>query len=147
MKKINSWNNTWKSIDWKCSPEKYIERQVDNLIANGADVNAVDEYGYTVLMWAAYEGKAVSNLITAGADLETTDKNGWTALMMASEMGRIESAKELLEAGADINAKNKFGHTALTIAEKNEHPDVVQIIKKRQELILKQLQQKSNTRC
>ena len=147
MSQINAWENTWKSIDWEFSPEKYIERQVDNLIANGADVNAFDEYGYTVLMWAAYEGKAVLNLINAGANLEAKDNNGWTALMMAAEKGHLSTFKTLMNAGADIDAKNKFGHTALTIAQKNGHPDIVRTIKKRQELILKQLQQKSNTRC
>jgi len=67
--------------------------------------------------------------------------------MMAAEKGHLSTFKTLMNAGADINAKNKFGHTALTIAQKNGHPDIVQTIKKRQELILKQSQQKSNTRC
>ena len=69
----------------KADPEK-----VRQLIQDGADVNAKNEYGWTPLMLAAYNN---SNLATLTA---------------------------LLDAGADAKAKNNEGKTALDCARKNE---------------------------
>ena len=138
MKKT-CWESSWGTVCWINDPKEYVERQVDELIAKGADVNVKDENGFTVLMWAAHEGKAVASLIKAGANLDEKDNNGWTALMMAVENGHIEAVKELIEAGANTYVRNKFSHTASVIAHHHGHNKIINMIKT--------LQQKSNNKC
>lgn len=93
------------------------------LLAGGADVNAIDQYGYTALMDAAQEGHAevVSALLAKGADVNATRKDdNWTALHYAANSGLADVVRILLDKGADVNAKVKNGETALMIAADNE---------------------------
>ena len=55
-------------------------------IAQGADVNAKDWHGCTILMVAALKGhiKLIELLINEGADLAMRDYNGLTVLMYAA---------------------------------------------------------------
>jgi len=66
------------------------------LVAAGADVNASDEKGRTVLMKAVY-----------------------------SDYADVQRIRLLLDAGADINARAKDGDTALTEARKKGNSDVL----------------------
>ncbi len=87
----------------------------------GADIEARDEYGNTVLMRAALWGKpeVVKIFLQAGANVNAVNKDGETALMKAAEYGLLaedngDSAVNLLiDAGADIKIKDKNGETAL----------------------------------
>ena len=56
------------------------------LVTRGAEVNAQDADGKTVLMMAALDGDAptLKTLLTDGADPNLSDKDGVTALMLAS---------------------------------------------------------------
>lgn len=76
---------------------------VNLLIANGANVNARDDYSGdlgrgTPLMAAAYEGHThvVSALLKAGADPNLKNKSGWTALDYAIK-GRSDRVVGLLK--------------------------------------------------
>lgn len=101
---------------WDASFEGQRER-VEQLIANGADVNARDaDYGSTALMLAAVQGHAdvVELLIAKGADVNAKDdKHGAAALMFA---GNRRTAELLIANGADIEARGKGGETALMSA-------------------------------
>lgn len=46
------------------------------LLSSGADINAIDVYQYTAIMYAAENGQlnAVQSLISLGADLNVTCK-------------------------------------------------------------------------
>ena len=95
--------------------------QVEDLLSEGADVNGVDEYGWTALMKASNEGHAdvVRALVGVdGIDVNAVSKVGRaTALMRASAMGHADVVKVLVEvAGIDVNARNKDGRTALMSA-------------------------------
>ena len=60
----------------------YFEREIlDLLIANGADINAANDEGVTILHIVT-EPDAVPLLVQAGANLEARDSKGWTPLIM-----------------------------------------------------------------
>jgi ankyrin repeat protein len=62
------------------------EEILELLIAEGADVNARDNYKWTPLNYAAHGGhKEIAELlITAGADVNARDKDGKTPFDVAS---------------------------------------------------------------
>ena len=107
----NFFNRDW----WKTATVEDVEVE----IANGADVNAKNHYGWTALMIAVVNNQnpeIVKALIYAGADVNAKNKNG-TVLMNAVLLNENpEVIKALIDAGADVNAKNKEGNTALSIA-------------------------------
>ena len=97
------------------------------LIAQGADVNARDRFGYTPLDVAAIWGqKEVAELLIAqGADVNDMRGAGKTPLHSISGRelsGRVdpkrlaEVAELLIDKGADINAKDEEGNTPLAAA-------------------------------
>jgi len=77
---------------------------VEMLIAAGADVNAVDEDGFSVLYTAAQNGRAetVSQLIAAGADVHKICTVSFTSLAGAGIVSKARNYAPLLRAGADI---------------------------------------------
>ena len=100
---------------------------VFRLIQNGANVNAVDEYGWTPLMLAvAYNYNLVSKadtsliLIGCGADVNAVDRNGWTPLMLASWNNRGYIARTLADLGADVDMKDKKGRKARDYEDRND---------------------------
>lgn len=66
------------------------------LLSAGADVNAKDRNGQTVLL-ACFGNPALKEIIAAGADLTIRNQNGRTAAEEARQMGAVDKA-ELLEA-------------------------------------------------
>ncbi|NYZ60158.1 ankyrin repeat domain-containing protein [Candidatus Micrarchaeota archaeon] len=135
-------------------PKETMER----LLEAGADVNAKNKDGETVLMFAAALGRqeVAEMLITAGADLNLCDKNGVAPLMRAAGANFIGMARLLISHGADANASDRFGETtifrpamlgfreivealiaagakvddkAIHIAEMNGHDEIVEMLK------------------
>ncbi|MBI4063770.1 MAG: ankyrin repeat domain-containing protein [Elusimicrobia bacterium] len=100
---------------------------VDVLLGNKADVKAADDYGNTVLMWAAYGGdtKLIERLVDEGADVNAVAQGGWkrnsregftaggTPLLRAITANSAKAANALLEKKADINLKDKDGRDPL----------------------------------
>ncbi|PYU46195.1 MAG: hypothetical protein DMG54_04070 [Acidobacteria bacterium] len=98
---------------WYCR-----EDTVALLLAHGANVNTVDNDGYSPLMHSVQnceDGRVPALLLRLGAKIGTTAKNGDTALFIASIHGNEQVVHVLVAAGADIAAKTE-GETALTIA-------------------------------
>jgi len=102
------------------------------LIAAGANVDIVDFYGKTALMYAPtrrYHSLEIAEvLIAAGANVNQADYSGTTALMTACMNGLIEIAKVLIAAGADINKRGEFDNTALIYACKYGHLTTVKLL-------------------
>jgi Raf kinase inhibitor-like YbhB/YbcL family protein len=84
----------------------------------GADVNAKDKDGVTLLMRAASAGRAdmVSLLLSKGADVNARTSGGVSALMMACVGGYEDAAGSLIAAQADVRASDNQGRTALMAA-------------------------------
>ena len=63
------------------------KKSVKYLIKSGADVNAKDASGKSVLMWAGQNGdlKIVKTLIDNGANVHAVDVDGKTALMWSQK--------------------------------------------------------------
>jgi len=85
------------------------------LLTYGADINAKDTKGATVLMkaveWWQEEYDVVGTLLDLGASDDVVDEEGNTALMLASAL----VAELLCVEGADVNLKTSRG-TALDLA-------------------------------
>jgi ankyrin repeat protein len=103
------------------------------LIENGADMEARDGTGRTVLMIAAakdYFDKA-QLLVQRGANVNATTTRRLTPLHFAAGGGKSpEIVRLLLDAGVDIEARDDTGRTALFVAAScsREHTAVVQAL-------------------
>ena len=109
------------------------EKTVEVLLANGAEVNARDHYGWTAILFAAKHGqsKEVSMLLKAGADVNIQKSgNGWTPLILATVENHVNVVQVLVENEAiDLSIRgNKFQYTAMEHAIVNDNEDVIAIL-------------------
>ena len=109
---------------------------VSQLINNGANPNAKDRNGLTILMHAAKSKNSspeiIKMLVNFGANINDKDRNGLTTLMHAaqSENQNPEVIIMLVNFGADINDEDHSGTTPLmyaTISE-NTSPEVIRML-------------------
>jgi len=93
--------------------------KIQELIAQGVDLNMQDEYGYTALTWATSYSKPdiVKLLLDAGADDEITDIDKHNALYWANYYGHPEVI-ELLNKSLD--GKNLSDKKILTKKKKGK---------------------------
>lgn len=103
-----------------------------NALEEGADVMAIDNIGWTALIWASWNGdiEAVSLLLERGANVNDKDESDSTALIIASGNWdeRTETVKLLLENGADIEAKNNEGKTAIMMAKERNKSEIYAVL-------------------
>ena len=100
------------------------------LLEKGADMNATDNYGETVLQWASENGhtEIVKMLLEKGADVNAKRNCGNAALSSASYGGYTEIVKMLLKNGAIVNAEDNHGWTALQLASENGRIEIVKML-------------------
>jgi ankyrin repeat protein len=98
-------------------------------IAEGADVNAKSDAGWTPLHHASRRShKAVAELLIAeGADVNAKFVDGSTPLHMAANKEIVEL---LVAEGADVNAKGDRGNTPLDSAIRRKHLEVADLLRK-----------------
>lgn len=75
---------------------------VNVLLAEGADVNSIDNSGNTPLMLAIKIGnpRMIKLILAHNPDVNRKNKNGQTALMIANDNGLQEIADRLIKFGA-----------------------------------------------
>lgn len=103
---------------------------VKSLIGYGADINAKNNDGETVLMLTS-DLDIIKLLINNKADVNAKSNNGGTALMRASGLlsgGNLERIKLLIDNGADINAKDDYGETALMRVSSDGNLEIVKLL-------------------
>lgn len=100
--------------------DTYFEPEIFRmLIAAGADVNAANDDGITLLHIIS-DPDAVPLIVAAGGNLEARDKKGRTPLLLdMTEPDREDVIEALIDAGANVNAKDTAGETALSMARKD----------------------------
>jgi ankyrin repeat protein len=99
--------------------ERGVQRAtIDNILEQGAIVDAKDHEGNTPLMEAVRAGslETVKLLAESGANIMTRNKQGDTPLHLAVGKNRNNIVTWLLDRGASIHAKNNSGETPLTLA-------------------------------
>ena len=105
---------------------------LQQLAAEGADIDEKDEDGLTALQYAAMWGDSESAewLIENGADVNTTDGWGATPLINAVYNDTsIETVKLLLENGADLTQQDFEGKTAYDYAVENRDAKLRDLLK------------------
>ncbi len=105
-------------------------KEVKLLLANGANVNAVDKNNNTAVSTASYYGheQIVKLLLAHGANVNIANKYGLTALIAASDKGHEQIVKLLLAHGANVNALNQIRQNALMYAANGGHEQVVKTL-------------------
>jgi len=104
--------------------------RVVELIAQGADVNLVDQAGgHTALHFAAQgqHAETAKALLSAGAQVDARDRFGKTPLSMALlnvRDGDGEVIRVLLASGADPDLKNNYGISPREHAETVDNYDL-----------------------
>uniref|UniRef100_UPI001F45EF26 ankyrin repeat domain-containing protein n=1 Tax=Nostoc sp. CMAA1605 TaxID=2055159 RepID=UPI001F45EF26 len=93
---------------------------VRELVAQGLDINSVDEYGNTAVHCAVNVGnvRMIKLLAELGADLNRLNEDGETPLMRAIGIYAFQARalRTLIRAGADVNYRDHEGYTALNRA-------------------------------
>jgi len=91
------------------------------LIQQGADVNAVNNRGSTVLTRATLNRNpdVTRVLIDHGADINAVSNRGMTPLMIAARHSNFRTIELLLNNGADVSMKCDRGYNALDYLERN----------------------------
>lgn len=106
------------------------------LLAEGADIEIVDENGNTALMIASRIGnpRMVKIILAHSPDVNRQNAEGNSALMIASEHGQFYIAGQLVRYGADVSSKNNSGLTAADIALRNGQPQIADMLRSSSEV-------------
>lgn len=90
-------------------------------------------HGIPMIMHAIFGRESADDvfylLLEAGADVNAMSNIKMTPLMAATRVNRVSMVKLLLEKGSDPAQTDDKGLTALAIAEKQEFPDIVAVLK------------------
>lgn len=101
------------------------------LLAEGADINSVNEDGNTALMLASNIGnpRMIKIILAHNPNIDQKNNEGYTALMIASEQGQVHIVEQLLKNGADKMLKNNDGLTAADLAVRYGQPQTANLLR------------------
>ena len=88
------------------------------LISNNAEIDAVDDYGYTPLLKASCHGNGVvvKILLDKGANINHQSVDNRTALHLAIIYNQMKIVKILVEKGADQTLRDNMNLSAIDLA-------------------------------
>jgi cytohesin len=95
------------------------------LVAKGAEVSSLHA--------AAYVGDLAKVKAFIDEGIDVNSKNPWTrgtTLHSAATAGRKEIVEFLIGCGADVDVTDRRGRTALDLAQKAEHTEIVELLRK-----------------
>ncbi len=104
------------------------------LLAKGANVNGVNQYGDTSVLTlygfgiSSDPSQLLSVLLSAGANTEATGPGQITALWGATQLGFTASVQVLLEHGAHTDTTDPGGATPLMVAADNGRTGIVNLL-------------------
>ena len=100
-----------------------LDRMVNFLLDNGANLEASDGYGRTALMMATIDNhfSTANLLILRGANINPTDFWGQTPIHFAAAMGKRRMVELFIRRGADISILCKNGRFPWQAAKDNCH--------------------------
>eukprot|EP00698_Gefionella_okellyi_P022263 TRINITY_DN7358_c0_g1_i1.p1 TRINITY_DN7358_c0_g1~~TRINITY_DN7358_c0_g1_i1.p1 ORF type:complete len:502 (+),score=71.57 TRINITY_DN7358_c0_g1_i1:28-1533(+) len=107
------------------------QSRIKQLLALGANINAVDEDGASVIHWAAGADSAetLNFLLEQGAEIRVNNTlQGESPLHWCAKVGSVEAARWLLRHGAHADAKDSLGATPLMIACANGEQKFVEML-------------------
>uniref|UniRef100_A0AAR2L986 Protein phosphatase 1, regulatory subunit 16A n=1 Tax=Pygocentrus nattereri TaxID=42514 RepID=A0AAR2L986_PYGNA len=102
--------------------ERAMLEDIRALIERGADLNAADEYGATLLHIAAANGylSVGELLLEHRVRVEEKDRDGWTPLHAAACWGQLHMVELLVAHGANLNTKSVLEETPLDVCADEE---------------------------
>ncbi len=115
-------------------------REIWDLLALGANVNAKDEGHTTALMYATQTVhlSSIKLLIHHGANLRAQNKDKVNALMLAANKGKLNLVKYYLKTGEDINRYDRQGNSAIMYAAEARQDEILSyLIKKKAKINIK----------
>ncbi len=116
-------------------------QRVQQLMSQGANVNARTRAGLTALSLAVIHGhdEIALWLIQQGASLDARDRSGdrqqkypgYSPVHYAALYGRTRVLSAMLDAGVSVNLRDRNGYTLLMLASENGHLETVKLLLKR----------------
>lgn len=112
-------------IHFACFAKTHFQETVQILMEGGADINAVDDVGYNLVLYCVSCRRSHADLkylINFGGNWEAKTTDGRSVLHLAAFNGQLETLKMFLELGADTNLSNVDGFSPIlfaTFAEEN----------------------------
>ena len=106
-------------------------RIIQALIDSDANVNAVDYWNRTALIYASCnqdDTEVLKFLVKGGAKLDFQDCHQRTSLGYAAKMGKFRGVEYLLSAGADASICDSWGYAPLFEAVQHNHHSSLQAI-------------------
>ncbi|XP_064397691.1 protein phosphatase 1 regulatory subunit 12A-like isoform X3 [Halichondria panicea] len=96
--------------------------EVERLLTEGADVNAINSDGLTGLHQCCIDDdfEMVETLVKHGANMDAQDNEGWSPLHAAASCGHNHIVRFLLESGAHPALVNNEGDTPLDLIDEQE---------------------------
>jgi hypothetical protein len=97
--------------------------RIVELLAEGADIEAVDDDGRSPLLLATRHNaiEAARALVDAGADVNAMDANHDSPFLCAATEGHLDILRMTLNSGADLDSVDANGGIALNPAAHNGH--------------------------